>query len=193
MTEPTLHDTQAGFAPNEGQAFYFTSKPPAKPAPRKGWLLPLLGSIILLPLLMLGFGLSQQQTPPTAATPSPPPSTTPAPAESPSSIPGPAPSPEATAQPQTTERLVPAAASVALPDQPALAVVAVRCPGVIANFRSAPSLHSLVQDVMPDGALIETTNRRVAQDGVIWQEVRYRGQMGWVASNFVGGQTNANL
>jgi hypothetical protein len=34
-------------------------------------------------------------------------------------------------------------------------------------------------------------DRRVQQDGVVWVSVRWRGQTGWLASNFLGASTHA--
>jgi hypothetical protein len=60
-----------------------------------------------------------------------------------------------------------------------------------ANFRSAPSLHSQVLGVLLQGDLMELLpDRRVQQDGVTWVPVRWRGQSGWLASNFIGGSPN---
>jgi hypothetical protein len=61
-----------------------------------------------------------------------------------------------------------------------------------ANFRSAPSLHSQVIGMLMHGDLVELSpDRRVQQDGVVWVPVRWRGQTGWLASNFLGDSTHA--
>ncbi|MBD2038816.1 hypothetical protein H6F76_28085 [Leptolyngbya sp. FACHB-321] len=46
--------------------------------------------------------------------------------------------------------------------------------------------------VLLHGDLVELSpDRRVQQDGVTWVPVRWRSQSGWLASNFIGGQTDA--
>ncbi len=61
-----------------------------------------------------------------------------------------------------------------------------------ANFRAAPSLHSPVLGVLMHGDLVELSpERRVQQDGIVWVPVRWRGQTGWLASNFLGDSTHA--
>jgi hypothetical protein len=141
---------------------------------------------------MFGFGFSQQQRPaPTVAV---------SPTATPSVSPEPTPSlasPDATTQqPETSTALATAAVTNAPPTNPpdlaTFLIARIHSPSMAANFRSAPSLHSPVIGVLMHGDLVERlTDRPVSQDGITWVPVRWRGQSGWLAQNFLGGQTNA--
>jgi hypothetical protein len=97
--------------------------------------------------------------------------------------------PETFATPQT--EAVTHTATPALGDAATLSIARISSPGMAANFRSAPSLHSQVLGVLLQGDLMELLpDRRVQQDGVTWVPVRWRGQSGWLASNFIGGSPN---
>jgi hypothetical protein len=141
---------------------------------------------------MFGFGFSQQQLPaPTAAV-----SPTATPFVSPEPTPSLA-SPDATTQqPETSTALATAAVTNVLPATPpdlaTFPIARIHSPGIAANFRSAPSRHSPVIGVLMHGDLVERLpDRPVQQDGITWVPVRWRGQSGWLAQNFLGGQTNA--
>jgi hypothetical protein len=148
------------------------------------WGLPIALSLLTIPLLMFGFGFSQQQTPTPAASTAATPTPTPEQANSlelaaPTPEPTPTPSPQATATP-------------ALSDPATLTIARIHSPSMAANFRAAPSLQSSVLGVLMHGDLVERLiDRPVQQDGIIWVPVRWRGQSGWLAQNFLGGQTNA--
>jgi len=171
--------------PAEGQFFTLQPVPPPKPQANTHWGLPLALGLLAIPLLMFGFGFAQQQQP------------TPNPSATPSVEPSPTldVTPQQTATtPQPTAAQPSESTSAVSFDVPsdvaALPIARVHCPGRAANFRAAPSLHSQVLGVLQDGDLVElTTERRVQQDGVTWLPVRFRGQSGWLASNFIGGQT----
>jgi hypothetical protein len=66
-------------------------------------------------------------------------------------------------------------------------VAQVNCPGCAANFRSGPSMTSQIVGSITTGDLVQLTGRVVNQDGVAWTEVGYRGQIGWIASQFLQG------
>lgn len=165
--------------PTEGQ--FFTLQPvQPKPKPGMSWGLPLAIGLLAIPLLMFGFGFSQQQTPTPAASAAATPSPKLEQANSleltaPTSETTPAPSPQAEAA-----------------DPATLTIARIHSPGMAANFRAAPSLQSPVLGVLMHGDLVERlTDRPVSQDGIIWVPVRWRGQSGWLAQNFIGGQPNA--
>ena len=169
--------------PFEGQHFTFN---PVQPQPKPGmsWGLPLVIGLLAIPLLMFGFGFSQQQTPTPAASAAATPTPT---AEQANSLELAAPTPESAPapSPQTT-------ATPALSDPATLTIARIHSPGMAANFRAAPSLQSPVLGVLMHGDLVERlTDRPVQQDGIIWVPVRWRGQSGWLAQNFIGGQPNA--
>lgn len=172
--------------PTEGQFFTLQPVPPPEPQARNHWGLPLALGLLAIPLLMFGFGFSQQQQQPT-------PSATSSVELSPTSNPTP--------QQTATTMQIPAAqpvesteAALSFAPQSDVATVPiarVRCPGMAANFRAAPSLQSQVLGVLQDGDLVElTTEQRVLQDGVTWLPVRFRGQAGWLASNFIHHRIN---
>ena len=169
--------------PTEGQ--FFTLQPvQPKPKPGMSWGLPLAIGLLAIPLLMFGFGFSQQQTPTPAASAAATPTPTPEQAKSQELV---APTPEATPTPSPQ-----ATATPTLSDPATLTIARIHSPGMAANFRAAPSLQSPVLGVLMHGDLVElSTERRVQQDGIIWVPVRWRGQSGWLAQNFIGGQTNA--
>lgn len=153
---------------HEGQVF--TVAPPRAPASPLPWLIPVgLGTLAIL-VLVLSFDLGQSN-PSTAKLPEP----------------------EGIPTPRTTGfSVVPSPSVVDSPpspspplDTPTLAIAQVHCPGLVANFRIAPALNSSIQGVIQNGELIETTGRLVTQDGVVWQEIRYRNQSGWMARTFI--------
>jgi hypothetical protein len=53
--------------PTEGQFFTLQPVPPSEPKATTHWGLPLALGLLAIPLLMFGFGFSQQQTPATTA------------------------------------------------------------------------------------------------------------------------------
>ncbi len=175
--------------PNPPDGAFFTLQPVAPPKPRASthWGLPLALGLLAIPLLMFGFGLVQQQQ----AVPTP--SATASVAASPTTDA----TPQQTAitpQAPATQPIASTTAALSFTpqrDEAALPIARICCPGRAANFRAAPSLHSQVLGVLQDGDLVEvTTDQRVLQDGVTWVPVRFRGRIGWLASNFVGGQTD---
>ena len=177
--------------PTEGQFFTLQPVPPPVPKATTHWGLPLALGLLAIPLLMFGFGFSQQQQPAlTAASPTATPSVSPLPTLSLAS-------PDATTQPPEMSAAPPiAAVTNALPATPhdlaTLPVAHIQSPGMAANFRAAPSLQSPVLGVLMHGDLVELPpERRVQQDGVVWVPVRWRGQSGWLASNFLGDSTHA--
>ena len=177
--------------PTEGQFFTLQPVPPPEPKASTHWGLPLALGLLAIPLLMFGFGFSQQQTPAT---------TTASPTATPSVSPLPTPSlasPDATTQQPETAATPPTAAVTQIPlatpnDLATLPIAHIHSPGMAANFRAAPSLQSAVLGVLMHGDLVELSpERRVQQDGVVWVPVRWRGQTGWLASNFLGDSTHA--
>jgi hypothetical protein len=181
--------------PTEGQFFTLQPVLPPEPKATTHWGLPLAVGLLAIPLLMFGFGFSQQQTPATtAAIP------TATPAVSPQPTPSPASQQDAT-RPQPAAAispLAPSAVATPLPlaapssDPGTLPIARIHSPGLAANFRAAPSLQSPVLGVLMHGDLVALSpERRVQQDGVVWVPVRWRGQTGWLASNFLGGSTHA--
>lgn len=175
--------------PLDGQYFQLHPVQPPKPKPSMSWGLPITIGLLAIPLLMFGFGFSQQQK---AAEPTPAPSPTseiqPSPAASAIQMEAPAsqPTPEPTLTPTQ-----PVTQSDRLIDAANLPTATIQAIGVAANFRNAPSLHSQIIGVLMNGDLVQlTTDRRVSQDGVIWVPVRFRGQSGWIAQNFIGGSSN---
>lgn len=170
--------------PPEGQFFTLNPVQP-KPKPSMNWGLPLAIGALAIPLLMFGFGFSQQQTPSAAkALPTASPSAAASPETSDLS-------PEATApNAVATPASQPTTATTQTDSQP-MAIARIHAPGLAANFRNAPSLHSQPISVLRDGDLVELQpESRVMQDGVTWVPVQFRGQLGWVASNFLGGRAN---
>jgi len=182
--------------PTEGQFFTLRPVPPPEPQSTIHWGLPLALGVLAIPLLMFGFGFSQQQLPVTTAI-----SPTATPSVSPLPTPSPASQQEATRlQPAAAaiSPLAPSAVATSLPlaasssDPAMLPIAYIQSPGVAANFRAAPSLQSPVLGVLMHGDLVALSpERRVQQDGVVWVPVRWRGQTGWLASNFLGGSTHA--
>ncbi|MBD2078302.1 SH3 domain-containing protein [Phormidium sp. FACHB-592] len=183
--------------PTEGQFFTLQPVPPPEPKATTHWGLPLALGLLSLPLLMFGFGFSQQQTPASTAAANP----TATPAISPLPTPSQASQQEATRpQPEAAaiSPLAPSAVATplllaSLPSDPTTFPIApIQSPGLAANFRAAPSLQSAVLGVLMHGDLIELPpDRRVQQDGVVWVPVRWQGQTGWLASNFLGVSTHA--
>jgi hypothetical protein len=183
--------------PTEGQFFTLQPVPPPEPKATTHWGLPLALGLLSLPLLMFGFGFSQQQLPATTAAVSP----MATPSVSPLPTPSPASQQDAT-RPQSeaaaASPLAPSAVATPLPlagpfsDPATLSIAHIQSPGVAANFRAAPSLQSPVLGVLLHGDLVALSpERRVQQDGVVWAPVQWRGQTGWLASNFLGGSTHA--
>jgi hypothetical protein len=150
----------------------------AKPKLGASWGLPIALSFLVVPLLMLGYGFARQQAPdPQPSTPIPTPSALPQQAISPQ----PTPSPEAVtpyqAQPQAQTQPEPAAV---------VPIARINSPDGAPNLRTAPGLNSQLLDSLQHGDLVERlSDRPVQQDGVVWAKVRFRGNIGWVASNFV--------
>ena len=183
--------------PTEGQFFTLQPVPPPEPKAATHWGLPLALGLLSLPLLMFGFGFSQQQTPATTAAISP----TATPVVSPLPTPLVASQQEATTpqlEASTTRPLAPSAVATPLPlaappsDSATLLIAHIQSPGVAANFRAAPGLQSPVLGVLLHGDLVALSpDRRVQQDSVIWVPVRFRGQTGWLASNFLGDSAHA--
>jgi len=177
--------------PTEGQFFTLQPVPPPEPKATTHWGLPLALGLLSIPLLMFGFGFSQQQLPAITAAVSP--------AATPSV--SPLPTPSLASQQDATTPQPPASATpplepsplAALSSDPAtLPIAHIHSPGMAANFRASPSLHSQVMGVLMHGDLVELPpERRVQQDGVVWVPVRWRGQTGWLASNFLGERTHA--
>ena len=177
--------------PTEGQFFTLQPVPPPEPKATTHWGLPLAVGLLAIPLLMFGFGFSQQQQPAlTAASPTAIPSVSPLPTSSLAS-------PDATTQPPETSAAPPTTAVTNVPpatpnDLATLPIAHIQSPGMAANFRAAPSLQSPVLGVLMHGDLVELPpERRVQQDGVVWVPVQWRGQTGWLASNFLGDSTHA--
>ena len=175
--------------PTEGQFFTLQPVPPPMPKATTHWGLPLALGLLAIPLLMFGFGFAQQQPPATTGP-------TAIPAASPRPTPSLA-SPDATTQRPETAAAPPTAVvtntSPATPnDLATLPIAHIQSPGMAANFRAAPSLQSPVLGVLMHGDLVELPpERRVQQDGVVWVPVRWRGQTGWLASNFLGASNHA--
>jgi hypothetical protein len=129
--------------------------------------------VLAIPLLMFGFGFSQQQKPATTAT-----SPTATPSVSPLPTPSVASQQDATTQqPETAAKppLEPLAMTTAVPvaalssDPATLPIAHIQSPGIAANFRAAPSLQSPVLGVLMHGDLVALSpDRRVQQDGVVW-------------------------
>nr|WP_277881632.1 SH3 domain-containing protein [Phormidium sp. FACHB-592] len=133
---------------------------------------------------MFGFGFSQQQTPTSVANAS----ATPAPEQAKSQELA-APAPETTPAPSPQAEAAPT-----LSDPATLAIARIHSPNAAANFRAAPSLQSPVLGVLMHSDLVElSTERHVQQDGITWVPLRWRGQYGWMAQNFIGGSPNAQL
>jgi hypothetical protein len=178
--------------PGDGQYFTLNPVPPPQPPSSKSWGLPIALGLLAIPLLMFGFGFSQQQQPATtvAASPAAIPSVSPLPTPSVASS-------DATTQPPETAAAPPTAAVANAPpatphDLAAFPIAHIQSPGMAANFRAAPSLQSPVLGVLMHGDLVELSpERRVQQDGVVWVPVRWRGQTGWLASNFLGASNHA--
>ena len=180
--------------PTEGQFFTLQPVPPPEPQATTHWGLPLALGLLSLPLLMFGFGFSQQQTPALTAAANPTATSAVSPLPTPpvaSQQDATTPQPEATATPPlAVTTSVPAAMPSS--DLATFPIAHIQSPGVAANFRAAPSLHSQVLGVLMHGDLVALSpERRVQQDGVVWVPVRWRGQTGWLASNFLGGSTHA--
>ncbi|CAA9375818.1 hypothetical protein AVDCRST_MAG94-4533 [uncultured Leptolyngbya sp.] len=180
--------------PTEGQ--FFTLQPVLPPEPKATihWGLPLALGLLALPLLMFGFGFSQQQTPATTAAISP----TATPFISPEPSPSVASQQDATTPQPEASATLPLAVTTSVPatslssDPATLPIARIQSLGVAANFRAAPSLQSQVLGVLLHSDLVELTpDRRVQQDGVVWVPVRWRGQSGWLASNFLGDSIHA--
>jgi len=173
--------------PGEGQFFTLNPVPPPQTSPSRSWGLPIALGLLAIPLLMFGFGFSQQQLPATTAAVS----STATPSVSPEPTPSLASQQDATTpQPETSAVPSTAAVANALPANPhdlaTFPIARIHSPGMAANFRSAPSLHSQVLGVLLHGDLMALLpDRRVQQDGVVWVPVRWRSQTGWVASNFI--------
>ncbi len=176
--------------PAEGQYFQLHPIQAPKPKPGMSWGLPIALGLLAVPLLMFGFGVSQQQKPAESApSPSATPETQPSPLFSPAPVQATTPSATPEIAP-TPIQSVPQ--SNPLIDAAQLPTATIRAIGVAANFRTAPSLHSQILGVLMNGDLVQlTTDRRVSQDGVVWVPVRYRGANGWVAQSFIGGSSNA--
>ncbi len=161
----------------EGQPFTLQ---PVQPKPSISWGLPLAIGLLAIPLLMFGFGFAQQQTSAPAVKAPVTPRT-----EQANSLHVPTLEPEAA--PIPTPAAVPQLSDVAR-----FPIARIQSPGMAANFRAAPTLQSQVLGVLLQGDLVELTpDRGVQQDGVTWVPVRWRSQSGWLASNFIGGQTDA--
>ena len=183
--------------PPDGPYFQLHPVPAPQPKPAMSWGLPMALGLLAIPLLMFGFGFSQQQQPATtiAASPAAIPSVSPLPTPSVAS------QQDATTQPPETSATSPleplavtTTAPIAAPssDPATLPIARIHSPGMAANFRSAPSLHSQVIGVLMHDDLVELSpDRRVQQDGVVWVPVRWRGQTGWLASNFLGASNHA--
>jgi len=180
--------------PGEGQYFTLNPVPPPQTSASRSWGLPIALGVLAIPLLMFGFGFSQQQIPATTAATSP--TATP----SASLLPSPSvasqqdattPQSEASATPPlAVTTFVPAA--LPLSDPATLPIAHIHSPGIAANFRAAPSLQSPVLGVLLHGDLVALSpERHVQQDGVVWVPVRWRGQTGWLASNFLGASNHA--
>jgi hypothetical protein len=175
--------------PTEGQFFTLQPVPPPEPKATTHWGLPLALGLLAIPLLMFGFGFSQQQTPATTAasptvTPSASPLPTPSLAFQQDAITQP---PETTAKPPLEPLAVTTTAPVAAPssDSATLSIAHIQSPGMAANFRAAPSFaQSRLRRLMHGDLVALSPERRVQQDGVVWVPVRWRGQTGWLASNF---------
>ena len=178
--------------PTEGQFFTLQPVPPPEPKATTHWGLPLALGLLAIPLLMFGFGFSQQQTPAitAAASPTATPSVSPLPTPSLASPDAITPQPEASVAPPTASVTN---APLATPNDLATFPIAhIQSPGMAANFRAAPSLQSPVLGVLMHGDLVELPpERRVQQDGVVWVPVRWRGQTGWLASTFLGASNHA--
>jgi hypothetical protein len=183
--------------PTEGQFFTLQPVPPPEPKATAHWGLPLALGLLSIPLLMFGFGFSQQQIPATTAATSPTatPFVSPQPTPSLASQQG-----TTTQQPEAsaTKPLEPLAVTTAAPvvapssDPATLLIAPIQSPGIAANFRAAPSLQSPVLGVLLHGDLVAlSSERRVQQDSVVWVPVLWRGQKGWLASNFLGGSIHA--
>ena len=172
--------------PTEGQFFTLQPVPPPEPKATTHWGLPLALGLLAIPLLMFGFGFSQQQQPATTAAVSP----TATPFVSPLPTPSLASQDATTPQPETAAT-PPAAAVTQVPlatphDLATFPIAHIHSPGMAANFRAAPSLQSPVLGVLLHGDLVELSpDRRVQQDGVVWVPVRWRSQPGWLASTFI--------
>ena len=183
--------------PTEGQFFTLHPVPPPEPKATTHWGLPLALGLLALPLLMFGFGFSQQQLPDTTAAvnPTATPSVSLLPTPSQASQPdATTPQPTTAAKPSSEPLLLTTATPMAAPStDPAILLIAhIQSPGVAANFRAAPSLQSPVLGVLLHGDLVALSpDRRVQQDGVTWVPVRFRGQSGWLASNFLGESNHA--
>jgi len=182
--------------PGEGQFFTLNPVPPPQPPAARSWGLPLALGLLTIPLLMFGFGFSQQQQPATTAvfSPTATPFVSPLPTPSLASQDAITPQPETAANPPLEPLAVTTAAPITAPssDPAVLPIAHIQSPGMAANFRAAPSLQSAVLGVLMHGDLVELSpERRVQQDGVVWVPVRWRGQTGWLASNFLGASTHA--
>lgn len=182
--------------PFEGVNFQLQPVQPPKPKASISWGLPIGLGLLTIPLLMFGFGFSQQQkaaesTPTPSATLEIQPSPTVSAAQADTQLPAATPSATSEVAPPPvapTPQLDP------LIDAANLPTASIRATNVAVNFRAAPSLRSQVLGVLMSGDLVQLTlDRRVIQDGVTWVPVRWRGQSGWIAQNFIGGQTDAGL
>ena len=176
--------------PPEGQYFQLHPVQPPKPKPAMNWGLPIALGLLAIPLLMAGFGFSQQQQ----AEPTSTPSTSAAAQASKLDATTPQITPSPTPESQPSPTVAPSPKAEPTSDTATLPVASIKAFNLAANFRAAPSLHSQILGVLMHGDLVQlTTDRRVSQDGVIWVPVRFRGQSGWIAQNFIGGQTNAGI
>lgn len=181
--------------PFEGVNFQLHPVQPPQPKASMSWGLPIALGLVCIPLLMFGFGFSQQQkVAESAPTPSATPEMQPSPVASAAKADTQPPAPTPSATPSTGSEIAPTPQLDPLIDAATLPTASIRATNVAVNFRAAPSLHSQVLGVLMSGDLVQlTTDRCVSQDGVIWVPVRFRDQSGWVASNFIGGQTSARL
>lgn len=157
--------------PPEGQ--YFTVAPPTPARSPLPWLLPLRLAAATTLVLILSFGLSH----PTPLPPTSPSDRSPTPKTTGLSV---EPSP-ATEYPISHRYIVPEIGE----GSQSMEIAQIHSPGWVVNFRVAPTLNSQIQGVLQNGDLIETSGQQVLQDGVSWQEIRYRNQMGWIASSFI--------
>ncbi len=180
--------------PGEGQFFTLNPVPPPQTSAARSWGLPIALGLLSLPLLMFGFGFSQQQRPATTAAVTP----TATPFASPLPTPSLASQQDATTPQSETAVKPPLAVTTSVPaaslssDLATLPIARIQSPSVAANFRAGPSLQSPVLGVLLHGDLVAlSSERHVQQDSVVWVPVHFRGQSGWLASNFLGDSTHA--
>ena len=69
----------------------------------------------------------------------------------------------------------------------------ISCPGCVANFRSLPSFDGQIIGTVANGELVQVSGRQSASDGVTWAQVAYRGQTGWLSSEFLKEVGNERL